>query len=311
MLKEKLLGSTPSHLSSAEANFAALILRLGLGSVFLIGGWWKLSRALDAERSDALVASYTADTGYINTFFEQYLFADGSFLTPLAFLTILSAFELISGIALLCGAFVRALSFIYAFLLWSFVIALPVVTAPGAVIEGSSYFSPALLVQIRDVSLSGMFFVLLALGSGYYSVDQKFLRRGGSPMDINWQSYGLLLRLSVAITFIVGGAFAGYDHIKAFVNVPILLLAIGLVMASGHLVRVAGALALLVVAWYCVGKFSFDASLWNNLNSVKREIAFISGSIVLVLFTGGSAFQLGNLLKSPADGLLGRPPRSI
>ncbi|MCG8445457.1 MAG: hypothetical protein MI753_07035 [Hyphomicrobiales bacterium] len=34
------------------------------------------SCALALERAEALVARYTADNGYINAFFNQYLFAD-------------------------------------------------------------------------------------------------------------------------------------------------------------------------------------------------------------------------------------------
>ena len=124
----------------------ALGLRLGLGSVFIAGGWWKLSRTIDALRSEAFVGRYLASNGYINAFFEQYLFADpGALVTPLAFLTILSAFELAAGIALLAGAFVRAISLTFAFMLWTLVLALPVVTAPGVEADAPSYFSPALV----------------------------------------------------------------------------------------------------------------------------------------------------------------------
>jgi len=300
-------GDGPTTVDSAGADRIALALRLGLGLVFLAGGWWKLSRAIDPTRSEALVSRYMADNGYINAFFEQYLFAGSdAFLTPLAFLILLSAFELVSGIALLAGAFVRALSFIYAFLLWSFVIALPVVTASGAQIETASYFSPALLVQVRDIGLSGMFFVLLHLGSGPYSVDQHLLKRGFAPATIDWNAYGLLLRLSVAVVFIVGGFFAGYDHIKAFVDLPPLLILVGLVMASGHGVRIAAIAAFAIVAWYCVGKINFDATLWNNFNAIKREIAYLAASGVLVVYGGGQAFQLGTLFKAPRDALLGK-----
>ena len=43
------------------------------------------SCALALERAEALVARYTADNGYINAFFNQYLFADpGGLLLPAA-----------------------------------------------------------------------------------------------------------------------------------------------------------------------------------------------------------------------------------
>lgn len=56
-------------------------------------------------------------------------------------------------------------------------------------------------------------------------------------MDRN--SYGLLLRLSVAAVFLVGGFFAGYGHIKSFVPVPAFLILIGVILASGYFTRLA------------------------------------------------------------------------
>jgi len=305
----KIMGDVPTDVDSARADIIALALRLGLGSVFVIGGWWKLSRAIDPERAEALVSRYMASNGYINTFFEQYLFAEpsGGLLTPLSFLTMLSAFELLSGIALLAGLFVRSLSFIYAFLLWTFVLALPVMTTPGVESDVASYFSPALLVQIRDVGLSGMFFVLLNLGSGAHSLDRRLLGRGVTPQTINWNAYGLLLRLSVAVVFLVGGFFAGYDHIKTFVPVPLLMITIGIVLASGHAVRITALAAFVVIAWYSIGKFSIDASLWGNLNAVKRELAYLSACGVLVAFQGGTAFRPSRFLRAPLTVIVGAP----
>ena len=307
-MNTKFLGDGPTRIDATQADRIALTLRIGLGLVFLAGGWWKLSRALDPDRAGALVTRYMADNGYINAFFDQYLFTDpGALLSPLAFLILLSGFELISGIALLAGAFVRALSFVYAFLLWTFVIALPVVTAPGAEIETASYFSPALLVQIRDIGLSGMFFVLFKLGSGPYSVDQQFLNRGAPPADVDWNVYGLLLRLSVAAVFIVGGLFAGYDHIKSFVDSPVLLVLIGLILASGHGMKIGAAAASAVVTWYCIGKLSGDMSVWGNYNAIKREFAFLAAAGLLFVYQGGRAFRLDGLIKAPMTALLGKP----
>lgn len=299
---------TRPAIGAGHADMAALLLRAGLGSVFLTGGWWKLSRALDAERSGALVAQYTAGDGYINAFFAQYLFegAIGGILTPLTFLILLSGFELACGVAFLAGAFVRALSFVYAFLLWSFVIALPVTTTPDVALQDSTYLSPAILVQIRDIGLSGMCFVLLNLGSGRWSVDQTVLGRGYPRDQIDWNAYGLVLRLSVAAVFLVGGFFAGYDHIKTYVPVPILLVVIGLVLASGHATRPAAVAAGLVVLWYSLGKLSGDATVWNNLNAIKRELAYLAACGVLGWLGGGRAYRVSQAWRAPVPALLGR-----
>ncbi|MEM9495913.1 MAG: DoxX family protein [Pseudomonadota bacterium] len=304
----KLLGDAPTGVKSADADMIALVLRLGLGSIFIIGGWWKLSRALDPDRAAGLVARYMADNGYINAFFEQYLFAaPDALLTPLGFLIVLSAFELLSGVALVCGLFVRALSFIYAFLLWTFVIALPVVTSPGAELNAASHFSPALLVQIRDVGLSGIFFVLLNMGSGAFSLDRRLFNRGAPPSHMNWNAYGLLLRLSVASVFIVGGFFAGYDHIKSFIDAPIVLIGVGLLLASGYGARIAATAALAIIAWYSIGKLNADASLWGNLNAIKREIGYLAALGVLAIYQGGRAFRPGALAASPMNAFIGKP----
>ena len=112
-----------------------------------------------SERRDHLPthprSGYTPPTSYL-AFFEQYLFADpGALVTPLAFLTILSAFELAAGIALLAGAFVRAISLTFAFMFWTFVLVLPVVTAPGFEADAPSYLSPAYLVAIGKLFFFG------------------------------------------------------------------------------------------------------------------------------------------------------------
>ena len=124
-------------LSKSDSDRIAFILRLSLGAVFIIGGWWKLSRAIDPAAAEALVERYMAPNGYINAFFADYLF-NGlilEVLDPLIFLTLLSTFELVAGVALVVGIFVRSLSFVFGFLLWSFVVALPVITDPGAGVD--------------------------------------------------------------------------------------------------------------------------------------------------------------------------------
>ncbi len=303
----KIIGEVPTDVDSPSVDTIALILRVGLGMVFVTGGWWKLSRAINSETSAALVDQYMAANGYINGFFEQFLFtgALGSVLTPLGFLIAFSAFELLSGLALLSGFLVRGLSFVYAFLLWSFVIALPVITVPDVATDIETHFSPAILVQIRDIGLSGMCFALWAMGSGKYSLDQKLLNRGFAPQNLNWNHYGLLLRLSLAVVFVVGGVFFGFSYIKSFIPVPIALTLIGLVLASGHATRLAAMAALAVIAWYSFGKLSLDTSFWNNLNSIKRELAFLALSLILILHRGGLAFRPLDLVKQPLTALFG------
>ena len=290
-----LADPTPTGSEHELYDRLSLALRIGLGILFVVGGTFKLSSALDPSRADALVALYISDKGYINTFFLDYLFEGvlGNLLTPWLFLTALSAFELLSGIALIAGFMVRPLSLVYGLLLWTFVFSLPVTTSPGATVGEPTYMAPAMFVQIRDIGLSGLFFLLYNLGSGRYSLDQHL----GLPQPeraISWDHLGLLLRVSLGVIFLVGGFFSGMPNIKDF-GVPGLLLAlIGLAMVAGVGARVAGGLFLAVIAWYIVSKISLDKSLLINLNAIKREIAFIPAAGILALLDGGRLFSLHN-----------------
>ena len=270
----------------------ALALRVGLGMVFVIGGWFKLSSLLSPAASDALVAKYMSPAGYINAFFQETLFAGpiGDVISPWLFLTTLSAFELVSGLALVAGLLVRPLALIYGFLLWTFVAALPVTVSPGAVSADPTYLSPALLVQIRDIGLSGMMFVLFALGAGAHSVDRWLFGDDESVSRDDWQGLGLLLRLSLAGPLLVGGLFAGMDHIQNWGIWPPLLILLAVVLIAGGGLRAAGAVAAAAMLWFAATKIDFGASLVINLNAFKREFAFLAAGVVLAAYGGGSRF---------------------
>jgi len=300
-----LFSSGPASLSAKEADQSALVLRCGLGAVFVVGGWWKLQRAIDAERAGGLVDKYTASNGYINEFFQSYLFSDG-WLSAWGFLTALSAFELVAGVALLAGFLVRPLAILFGLMMWSFVAALPVSTVPGQEVSTNTFFTPALIVQIRDVGLSGMCFALAVLGSGAYSLDGKLTRRGRGADTVNWNALGLLLRLSVAVAFLAGGFFYGLDHVKSWSGIPVLLVLVGLVLASGHGVRIAAAAAFVILALYCLGKVSVDNTLWDNLNAVKREFAFLAACLVLIRLSGGALFRPADLATAPKEVFFGK-----
>lgn len=277
---------------------AALLLRVGLGLVFVIGGMSKLSLLLGSGAAhDGMVANYMGTSGYINTIFQQFLFPGGTegFFNPSLFLTALSAFELFSGIALIAGFLVRPLSIFYAFLMWTFVVSLPVLTVPGVEVTVKTYTSPALFVQVRDVALSGMFFTLFNLGSGLLSVDNRFLK---SNKSINWDVLGLLLRFSLAMVFIVAGFFGGFAKIATFGTWQPLLAVIGLLLIFGSdkVVRGAGIAVVAVMLWYMAQKLSMDKSIIGNLNGIKREFALAACGGVLLMLGGGSLFTLQDLI---------------
>ena len=278
---------------------SAFALRIDLGLVFLAGGLAKLSKLLVPATQAEMVNLYLSPGGYINQFFFDYLFHDGilsALMSPWLFLTALSMLEFIAGIALIIGLGVKFFSFLFALLCWSFVISLPVVNASGFEIVTKTHTAPAILVMIRDIALSGFLFILYNLGSGVWSLDEKIFGPQVKAKEVNWDALGLLLRVSLGLVFVVGGAFYGLENIKSFAP-AIILLPIGIVLLFGNGARYAGVAALLVIAWYMLTTFSLDKGLVGNMNSVKREFALLASAIVLAIQGGGNSHTLFGMLE--------------
>ncbi len=291
-------------LDTNSLSWAALWLRVGLGTVFIIGGISKLSLLLNSATHQGMVDNYMGSSGYINALFQEFLFS-GGWLTPGFFLTSLSAFELISGVMLVAGLMVRPLALFYAFLLWSFVFSLPTQTVPGIDIGVKTYTSPALFVQVRDITLSGVMFVLYNLGAGRASLDHRFNQYSSGIQD--WDKLGLLLRLSLGVCLLVGGFFAGFANIQSF-KVPGLLLIVSgllLVFGSPRVVAGAGAAVMAIMVWYIVQKLNLDKSVIANLNGVKREFALLAMAWVLVRLGGGSHYTWQDMVSRSRDYLGG------
>ena len=278
---------------------SAFILRIGLGLVFLAGGLAKLSKLLVPAKQEDMVNLYLSAGGYINQFFFDYLFHDGilsALMSPWLFLTALSMLEFIAGIALIIGLGVKFFSLLFALLCWSFVISLPVVNASGFEIVTKTHTAPAILVMIRDIALSGFLFILYNLGSGVWSLDEKIFGPQVKAKEVNWDALGLLLRVSLGLVFVVGGAFYGLENIKSFAP-AIILLPIGIVLLFGNGARYAGVAALLVLAWYMLMTFSLDKGLVGNMNSVKREFALLASALILSVLGGGNSHTLFAMLE--------------
>ncbi len=282
--------------SQIKDAWTAFALRLGIGSVFIFGGWNKFFKLIDPDTQSALVGSYMGSAGYVNSFFTQYLFTSDGVFTPWMFLTLLSGFELLSGIMIVLGLLVRPLALIYAFLVWTFVMALPVVTTPGVEVSNKTYLAPAILVQIRDITLSGLLFMLYNLGSGLRSLDEKIFGPESIKSIAKWEHLGLLLRLSLAAMLLVAGFFHGMANIKTFDIPSILLIIAGLAMlVEERAARIAGGVLALMMLYYMLSKLSLDKSLIGNLNAIKREFAFLAGGLVLALRGGGDLYTLRSI----------------
>jgi len=281
-----------------RANYA-LALRVGLGSVFVIGGLAKLSRLLSPSAAEGIVGQYMGPLGYINETFQQWLFDGmlGMVLTPWSFLTLLSAFELVSGLMLLAGFLVRPLALIWAPLLWTFVFSLPVVTTPGEALTAPTYTSPAMFVQIRDITLSGLFVALYNLGSGSLSVDA---RRGGLAVqpERDWDALAMLLRWSLALTFLIGGLFHGFPKIAGFATPGLILAVVGIGLAAGYGTRVFAAAACAVLVYYMATKLGAASGVLGYLNSIKRELGLLAGAAVVAHAGGGRYFTIDQLRRT-------------
>ncbi len=273
----------------------SMILRIGLGLVFVIGGWNKLYQLLNPNTVDAILNSYMGSSGYINQFFTDYLFSGflGTVLTPWSFLTTLSAFELISGCMLISGFLVRPLSIFWALLLWSFIVSLPVVTTPGVISPENTYNSPAMFVQIRDIALSGLFILLYNLGSGRHSIDEmlgtgKVIRANAAHKY--WNEMGLLLRVSMALPFLIAGFFHGLDNIQTFKLPAIVACLLGLAILFGIQMRLVGFIVVLAMLFFILQKINLDKSLIANLNGFKREFAFLAAGFLMFHAGGGTHY---------------------
>ncbi len=285
--------------SEWQPEVMAMVLRIGLGLVFVIGGWNKLYQLLNPNTVDAIVNSYMGSSGYINQFFTDYLFSGplGYILTPWSFLTALSAFELVSGLMLVAGFLVRPLSIIWALLLWSFIVSLPVVTTPGVISAENTYNSPAMFVQIRDIALSGLFFLLYNLGSGRYCLDERFgtgraIRSNAT--HTRWNELGLLLRVSLALPFLIAGFFHGLDNIQTFKLPAIVAVLLGVMILAGVQTRLVGAAVVMAMMLFIMQKINLDKSLIANLNGFKREFALLAAGFVLFHAGGGSYYAPGH-----------------
>ena len=282
-------------------NLIAFLLRTGLGTVFVIGGLNKLTLLLSQSTHQGMVDNYMGTAGYINSFFQEWLFA-GDWMSPATFLTALSTFELVSGIMLIAGILVRPLALIYGFLLWTFVIALPVMTVPGESISVKTYESPAILVQIRDIALSGFMFVLFNLGAGRWSLDNRWQQPNGDMTE----ALGVLLRLSLAGLLVVAGLFAGMPKIQSYATPGWILFVTGVLIMFGPMAvqRFAGALVVAIMLWFMVNKLSVDKTIIGNLNGFKREFATLTAGLIVVMYGAGVRYTLTDMVEKSRNYLL-------
>ena len=111
----------------------------------------------------------------------------------------------------------------------------------------------------------------------------------------------MLLRLSLAAVFAIGGFFAGYGKIVTFGMPAVSLAAIGIGLAAGIGVRFFAAAACAVLLWFLAAKIGAAPAVIGYFNSVKREFALLAAAGVLTAVGGGRLFVIGHAHKGLAS----------
>lgn len=121
---------------------------------------------------------------------------------------------------------------------------------------------------------------------------------------VTWDVAALLLRLSLALVFIVGGLFVGMPNIKSFVPSGIVMTAIGLALLWGGSVgRYAAMAAGVTILFYVFSQVGYNKGLVGSLNAVKREIALFAVAIVLAVRDSGNLWTASDLLRRLREGI--------
>ena len=246
------------------------ILRIALGVIFVTGGF-KLAFHADPA---ALVASYSdPDKGWISPIIVDVI--QNTLRVELgAFLQIQGWIEMLLGLALILGIYTSLVAIVVGLLFWAFTVANPV--------AGQIRLS-------RDIALMGLCFALAIGGPGAFSLDKRFRNTRefvGGRKDILL----LLIRLSLAYTFLASAIFSG-GVLSNHLNTTLPLVAVfllGVLLAVGVFPKWIMAIVLLWMI-YLLPVNLFAKGFYMGLDSVKRELGFLAGSLVymLIAFVSG------------------------
>jgi uncharacterized membrane protein YphA (DoxX/SURF4 family) len=256
--------SHPSTRRRPSGDAAALILRVCVGIVFVIGGV-KLVLPSDAQ---ALAASYVdPSTGWISPYFAELITVRLG-IEMSRFLFVQGAIEIVLGLAMILGLMTPGVAIVMGMMYWAFAVANPVV--------GEIRLS-------RDVALMGICFAIALAGAGRWSLDGR-LRGSQSNIDERKDFVVLVIRLSLAFTLLTSAIFAGgpfNNHLNS--TLPrLLVLLLGLLLVFGIYSRwVAGLLAMWML--YLVATNLVAKGLLPGLDSVKREIGFLGATLAIFL----------------------------
>lgn len=249
--------------------YSPLVLRIGLGITFVRGG---LKLALAPDPAGLAAAYLDQSKGYIAAPLADYI-TQNLGLQISTLLQIQGWVEIALGLLVMAGLFTTASASLMGLMYWSFTVANPVVGA---------------IRLSRDVALMGLSFTMALVGGGRWSLDEVWLRRPGRLTE-RVESAALLLRLSLAFTLLTSTLFTGglFDNPLNTTLPRALVFLCGLLLVLGVLVRPTSLLISLWLGLIIILPTLWEEGLYPGLDSIKREIALLSGASVLILLGAG------------------------
>ena len=251
-------------LRSTDSEYLMTVLRVALGTIFLLGGF-KLAFPPDPQ---ALAASYVdPSTGWISPVFAEAITGRLG-LEISTFLRIQGVIEIALGLLMITGAFTPIVAVWMGLMFWSFTVANPV--------AGQIRLS-------RDIALMGFCFATAAGGAGAASIDERMRGLGGKLAERR-DSVLLIVRLSTAYALLASALFPGgvfANHLNSTLPIWIVLV-LGVALAAGLLPRWTMGIVFLWLLYVVMANMT-GKGLLPGLDSVKREIGLLAASLVYSL----------------------------
>lgn len=261
----------PRRLSSPARRWetGVALLRVAVGSVFLIGGLKLVAPTLfGIAGRDALGVSFTDPTkGFVAPWLAERI-TDDVGVSISAFLLVQGVVEVTLGLLLVAGLGTRMVALNMAMMFWAFTVAAP---QAGAVRLS------------RDLALLAVCVALFLTGGGRWSLDGLRRRRVAPPAGRRDVAL-VLIRLGMAYPLLASAMFRGgiFDN-PLNTTLPVLLVVlIGLVLAVGMVPRWVMAPVALWLIYLLPAKLA-EHGLFPGLDTIKREIGLLAAAGVYVL----------------------------
>lgn len=243
-----------------KATVLHAVLRIALGTVFIIGGI-KLAFLGDTA---ALAASYLDPAkGWIAPVFADKI-TQLLGLNVGVFLRTQGWLEMLLGVLFILGIGTRPVALLMGLMFWSFAVANPV--------AGEIRLS-------RDITLAALCMVIALAGAGAWSLDRRLWNK---PYTLPSYRHGVLctIRLSLAYTLLASAVFAdGVFANPLNTTLPILLvLLLGLVLLIGvYSPWVMALIGLWMV--FILGEQILAKGIYFGLDAAKRELGFLAAAL--------------------------------